>query len=356
MMASANVLRRFLVGFEGTIVPRDLSAMLRGGLAGVALYRRNWETLAGLRALTEAIRAAAGREVLIGMDQEGGTPFSLPEPFTQWPSPAALGALGDETAVEQVAHSMALELRSVGCNLNFAPMLDLHVNPSSPVTTGRSFGGDPQLVARLGAGCLRGFSSGGVLSCAKHFPGHGHAALDPHADLPVFHGDAARLEAMELAPFAAAIAAGAPTIMTAHILLPGIDPKQPASLSRALLHDTLRMKMGFRGVILADDLGMGAIRQRYGAGHAAIAAFQAGADIVMLCHDWTQVAPAVEAVQRVYESHNFDEIEWRAAHLRIETLSKRCISPPDSNPPLTAIGCSEHRTLAKGLLARIAKM
>jgi beta-N-acetylhexosaminidase len=353
MMASANVLRRFLVGFEGTRVPRDLGARLRGGLAGVAIYRRNWETVAGLRALTDAIRAAAGREVLNGMDQEGGTPFSLPEPFTQWPSPAALGGLNDEAAVEEVAHAVALELRAAGCNLNFAPLLDLHVNPASPVTTGRSYGGDPQLVARLGTACLRGLHSGGVLGCAKHFPGHGDATLDPHTDLPVFHGDAARLETMELVPFSAAIAAEVPAIMTAHILLPGIDSKQPASLSRALLQDTLRMKMGFRGVILADDLGMGAIRQRYGAGHAAIAAFQAGADVVMLCHDWALVAPALEAVQRVYESHNFDEIEWRAAHLRIETLLQRCRGGSSDPPALDVIGCAQHRALADQLFARI---
>ncbi len=356
MMASANVLRRFLVGFEGAALPRAVRRLLHEGLAGVALYKRNWDTVEGLRALTEQIRAAAGHEVLIGIDQEGGTPFSLPEPFTQWPSPAALGRLGDETAVEQVAHAVALELRAAGCNLNFAPMLDLHVNPSSPVTTQRSYGGDPQRVARMGAACLRGLARGGVLGCAKHFPGHGDATLDPHADLPIFHGDAARLEAMELVPFTAAIAAGAPAVMTAHILLPELDAERPATLSRRIIHETLRVRMGFRGVVFADDLGMGAIRQRYGAGHAAISALQAGVDMAMLCHDSALVAPAVEAVQRVYESHNFDEIEWRAAHLRVEELLRRCRGGSSDPPALNVIGCAEHRALADDLRARVVRL
>src|SRR5215472_5531688 len=151
---------------------------------------------------------------------------------------------------------MALELRAVGCNLDFAPMLDLHVNPNSPVTKDRSFGADPQLVAKLGAAFARGLHSGGVLSCAKHFPGHGDASVDPHLDLPVFEGTMGRLKSTELVPFAAAIAAGVPLVMTAHILLPRVEPEIPASLSRGILYGVLRQKMDFNGLILTDDLGM----------------------------------------------------------------------------------------------------
>ncbi len=215
--------------------------------------------------------------------------------------------MGDAEAAEKIAHAMAVEIRAAGCNLDFAPMLDLHVNPESPVTRDRSFGSDPNLVARMGAAFDHGLRQGGVLSCAKHFPGHGDAAVDPHLDLPVFAGTMVRLESTELVPFAAAIASGTELIMTAHILLPQIDADNPASLSRLMLDQVLRRGMKFNGIILADDLGMGAIAKRYGPGDAAVRAIRAGTDIAMLCHDWAAVAPAIKAVRSAHEEGQFDD-------------------------------------------------
>ncbi|MGH9681555.1 MAG: glycoside hydrolase family 3 N-terminal domain-containing protein, partial [Candidatus Acidiferrales bacterium] len=177
---------RFLLGFEGESLPAKLAEYLARGLAGIVIYQRNYSSVEGLRDLTAEIRRAAERPVLIGIDQEGGTRFALREPFTPWPSAADLGRAGDPGLAGQVARAMAVELRAAGCNLNFAPMLDLHVNPESPVTKGRSFGGDPRLVAKMGAAFDKGLRAGGVLSCAKHFPGHGDTVVDPHRDLPVF--------------------------------------------------------------------------------------------------------------------------------------------------------------------------
>jgi beta-N-acetylhexosaminidase len=299
-----------------------------------------------------AIREVAGRTVLIGIDQEGGTRFALREPFTAWPSAAELGRLGDVESVEQIARAMATELRAVGCNVNFAPMLDLHVNPESPVTKDRSFGSDPNLVARMSAAFDRGLRSGGVLSCAKHFPGHGDAAVDPHLDLPVFAGTMKRLELAELVPFAAAVAAGVPLVMTAHILLPQIDPENPASLSRMMLDGVLRHRLGFDGVILADDLGMGAIAKRYAPGEAAVQTLRAGTDIAMLCHDWSSVAPAIVAVRKAKQEGGFDEDAWRASLNRIE---RACIQAeaPERMPSIDILGCQEYQRLAEGIRARL---
>src|SRR5580692_7262315 len=232
-----SVLARFMVGFDGHSLPDELAEYLARGLAGVVIYQRNFTSAKGLRELTSAIRSAAGRPVLIGIDQEGGTRFALREPFTSWPSAAELGRIGDPDCAEQVARAIAAELRAAGCNLDFAPMLDLHMNAESPVTKDRSFG------------------------------------ADPHLDLPVFEGTMTRLETTELVPFAAAVAAGVPLVMTAHILLPRIDPDVPASLSRSILEGVLRRRLNFDGMILADDLGMGAIAKRYGAGEAAVRTF-----------------------------------------------------------------------------------
>jgi beta-N-acetylhexosaminidase len=347
-----SVLARFMLGFQGDSLPGELAEYLALGLAGVVLYQRNFPSAQGLQELTSQIREAAGRPVLIGIDQEGGTRFALREPFTAWPSAAELGQLGDAEAVDQVAHAMADELRAVGCNLNFAPMLDLHTNPESPVTKDRSFGADPNRVARLGAAFDRGLRAGGVLSCAKHFPGHGDAAVDPHLDLPVFAGTMERLEAAELVPFAAAISSGVPLMMTAHILLPQIDPENPASLSRAMLDGVLRRGMGFRGVILADDLGMGAIARQYGPGEASVRTLRAGTDIAMLCHDWAAVRPAIAAVRKARQEKHFDQEEWGASLQRIQNACTLA-EPAAPRPSIDILGCEKNQQLAEETRARL---
>jgi len=347
-----SVLARFMLGFDGETLPSELAEYLERGLAGVVLYKRNFRSVEGLRELTTQIRRAAGRPVLIGIDQEGGARFALQAPFTAWPSAAEVGRARDIGLTEQVARAMAVELRVAGCNLNFAPMLDLNVNPESPVTKDRSFGADPQLVAKMGVAFDRGLRAGRVLSCAKHFPGHGDTSVDPHHDLPVFSGTMERLESAELVPFAAIVAAGVPMVMTAHILLPMIDPERPASLSRTMLDGVLRRRMGFRGIILADDLGMGAIAKRYGPGEAAIETLRAGTDIAMLCHDWQAVAPAIDAVRQAHEAGRFDPAEWRSS---LERIGRACALAelPVPEAGLEILACEEFRALAAAIRARI---
>jgi beta-N-acetylhexosaminidase len=347
-----SVLARFMLGFEGQSLPSELAEYLSQGLAGVVIYQRNFASASHLLELTSAIRRAAARPVLIGIDQEGGTRFALKEPFTVWPSATELGRIGDAQLVEQVARGIALELSAVGCNVNFAPMLDLHVNSESPVTKNRSFGADPHLVARMGVAFDRGMRSGGVLSCAKHFPGHGDAAVDPHHDLPVFGESMERLESAELVPFVAAITAGVPLVMTAHIMLPRIDPDVPASLSRFLLYEVLRRRMQFAGVILADDLGMGAIANRYDPGESAVRTLRAGTDMAMLCHDRSAVAPAITAVRNAKREDQFDEDEWR---LSLDRIGRACSNAEASGPrpSLDILGRDEHLLLAKEIRARL---
>ncbi len=191
-----------------------------------------------------------------------------------------------------------------------------------------------------------------MLSCAKHFPGHGDTLVDPHHDLPVFAGTMERLESAELVPFAAAVAAGVPLVMTAHILLPRIDADRPASLSRKMLDGVLRRRMGFSGVILADDLGMGAIARRYGAAEAAVETLRAGTDIAMLCHDWPSVAPAVAAVRQAHEAGGLDAAEWRASSERIERACALA-ELPAPQPTLEILACDEFRALAAAIRARL---
>jgi len=344
-----------MLGFDGDSLPGELAEYLAHGLAGVVIYQHNFRSAEHLEKLTARIREAAGRPVLIGIDQEGGTRFALKEPFTAWPSAAELGQLDNTDLTEKIARAIAIELRAVGCNLNFAPMLDLHVNPESPVTRDRSFGFDPDLVARMGAAFDRGLRSGGVLSCAKHFPGHGDAVMDPHLDLPILTATMTHLESAELVPFAAAVAAGVPLIMTAHILLSGIDPENAASLSRTMLDGVLRRRLQFGGVILADDLGMGAIARQHGSGDAAVRTFRAGTDIAMLCHDWSAVAPAIAAVRKARREESFDEHEWRACLDRVERVCAQS-EPPGPRPPMETLGCPENILLAEEIRSRLKQI
>ncbi len=308
-----------------------------------------------MRILTDAIRRAAKQPVSIGIDQEGGsTRFSLPPPFTAWPSPSELGALDDVALVDQVARAMAREMRAAGVNLDFAPMLDLATNPTSPVTSGRSFGADPQKVARLGIAFLGGLAAEGILACAKHFPGHGDTAIDPHIDLPRFDGTPERLAQQELVPFAAAIAAGVPTIMTAHILLPQLDPDRPASISPIVLEGILRRQLRFDGAILADDLGMGAIARRYGPGESVVKTLAAGSDIAMLCHDSSVVPGAIDAVAQSLQEGRFDRAQWSAGRTRIARMHEQLRAASQPLPSLDVVGCAEHRALAEEIRARLA--
>jgi beta-N-acetylhexosaminidase len=347
------VLERLLLGFHGDTVPQEIEALLGAGLSGIALYRRNFGSPAELRALTDALRRAAAGPLLIGIDQEGGTRFSLPPPFTAWPSPADLGRLGSAGLVDEVARAIAAELRAVGVNADFAPMLDLAMNPESPVTKDRSFGRAPSEVACLGVAFLHGLEKGGVLGCAKHFPGHGDTMLDPHLDLPVFDGSPERLRQEEFVPFAAAIQAGAPMIMTAHILLPKIDANLPASLSPTVLEGMLRRALKFDGVILADDLGMGALARRYGCGDSAVMALDAGTDIAMLCHNESVVPSVVESVRGALETGRFDAARWTASRTRIARLRQTIGAAETPAPPLSIIGCRAHLLLAQDIRDRL---
>lgn len=224
----------------------------------------------------------SGVPLLIGIDQEGGRVARLREGFTLFPGNMALGATGDPLLAERAASVTGRELRTLGINVDFAPVLDVNVNPENPVIGDRSFGSSPEAVARFGFAAARGYREGGVLPVAKHFPGHGDTSVDSHLGLPLVPHGRERLEEVELAPFRAVFDAGVQAVMTAHVRVPALEPEQlPATFSRKVLRDLLRDDMGFRGIVFTDSMGMGAIRKGWSPGEAAVLAFQAGADMLI---------------------------------------------------------------------------
>ena len=269
-----------LPGFEGPTVPDWVRRRIDEGLGGVVLYAWNVESGEQLRALTDDLRSERD-DLVIAIDEEGGDVTRLEAATgSSYPGNAALGVVDDLELTERIAASIGAELADVGVNLDFAPVADVNTNPLNPVIGIRSFGSDAELVARHVAAFVRGLQSSGVAACAKHFPGHGDTAVDSHLALPVV--DSLELDA--LVPFRAAIEADAQSIMTAHIVVRSIG-ETPATMSREILHDLLRVELGFSGAVVTDALEMKAISAGVGVEEGAVRAILAGADALCLGHD-----------------------------------------------------------------------
>ena len=272
-----------MIRLFGTALDADTAAFIRANtIRGACLFRQNMVDAAQLTRFTGALRAALGPQALVALDQEGGAVVRatwVPEP----PSAMALGAADDPALAREVGAAVARAVRALGFNWNFAPVLDLNNNPHNPVIAERSFGADPERATRIALAWMAGSESEGVACCVKHFPGHGDTHVDSHRDLPTVDKPRDELERFEFAPFrlAAQGANAAPAMMTAHIVYPALDPRNPATMSHAILTGVLRDDFGYQGVIITDGMDMHAIAHRYGAGQAAVNALVAGADMVM---------------------------------------------------------------------------
>ncbi|WP_324716469.1 beta-N-acetylhexosaminidase [Carboxydochorda subterranea] len=340
-MAAALPLERqvgqlLMVGFPGVEPPPSLLERIeRGEVGGVILFSRNVKTPDQVRSLVRQLQdvslhagvpgGQAGIGLLIATDQEGGRVVRLKPPATWFPSAMALGATGDVELVEALALAMGRQLRAVGVNMDLAPVLDVNNNPANPVIGLRSYGEDPQLVARLGAAAVRGLQSAGVAATGKHFPGHGDTALDSHVDLPVVPHDRERLERVELVPFRAAIAGGISAIMTSHVVFPAIEPEpgRPATHSRAVLEGLLRGELGFGGLIVTDCLEMRAISDRFEPGEAAVRAFEAGADLILVSHTESRQREAYRALVDAARSGRISRQRLRESVERVLALKRR---------------------------------
>jgi beta-N-acetylhexosaminidase len=296
----ADIGRLLWIGFEAPAIDDDLRNVLAAGDAGgVTLFRRNLpmgaegaETdLAALRELNDqlhAVGASSGDPLLISVDQEGGRVQRIKAPTTHYPPMFSFAAAPDAQAAQEalaLGQKMAEELVAWGFDIDFAPVLDVHTNPANPIIGDRAFSDQPEAVALRALAFAKGLQAGGILSCGKHFPGHGDTATDSHLSLPRLDHDLGRLRAVELLPFVRAIEAKIPMIMTAHVVFAALDAQVPATLSRRVITGLLREELGFAGVIVSDDLDMKAIADNFGVGDAAIAAIEAGCDVLLLCRN-----------------------------------------------------------------------
>jgi beta-N-acetylhexosaminidase len=258
------------VGFEGTSAPPELLGRIaRSEVGTVILFRPNVVDPVQLGALVAQLRGAAPADLplVVAADQEGGLVQRVRAPATEWPPMMAVAAAGRPGLSQAVGRALGEELALLGIGWNFAPVLDVHTNPANPVIGNRAFGTSTSAVITHALAFWAGLRAAGVQGCGKHFPGHGDTVTDSHHDLPVVAHDEARVRMVELAPFAAAIRAGAEALMTAHVVFPAFaqasSPDQPATLSHRLATTLLREELGFEGLLVSDDLGMRAVADRY---------------------------------------------------------------------------------------------
>lgn len=332
-------------GFDGGALPERYRTALREGRRGGAiLFRRNVPDLEQTAALCRAIAEASEEPPFIGVDQEGGRVTRLPAPFLTLPPMRRLAASGDADLVREAAAAVGAELAALGFNLDFAPILDVDSNPDNPIIGDRAFSSDPHEVARLALAFAEGLGSEGILGCGKHFPGHGDTSVDSHVDLPVLAHDRARLERVELIPFAAAARAKLPTLMSAHVVCEGVDPGVPATLSRRICTELLRGVLGYEGVLFSDDLEMAAVAARYPVEHSAVESIRAGCDVLLICKDQ-------DLQDRAHAALVLEAERDPAFRARCEEASSRSILARRSAPP-RLIDASERSSHIDGARSR----
>ncbi|ATW25196.1 glycoside hydrolase family 3 [Candidatus Formimonas warabiya] len=240
--------------------------------------------------------------LFLSIDEEGGQISRVPDELIKIPTSKKIGEMNNSSLSYQIGSIIGEELHSFGLNMDFAPVLDINSNPQNPVIGDRAFGSDAGIVSKLGIQTMKGLHGQNIISVVKHFPGHGDTATDSHLGLPTVNNDMERLNSFELLPFSAAIKNKVDAIMIAHILLSKIDPDNPASLSQIVITDLLREKMGFDGVVITDDMTMGAILNSYEIGEAAVKSINAGSDMILVCHDYAKEEAVIKALQQAAET------------------------------------------------------
>lgn len=335
----------FLFGFEGTTASQATVSLLRDtDAAGVLLLARNITGPAQVRRLVSDLEQKLGRRLIVSIDHEGGWVMRFTAGVTFVPGNGALGRAGDPALAERTGAVMARELRAMGVNFNLGPVVDVLGPGYNPGIGIRSYGRDPELVGRLGAAFIRGQEGHGVAACAKHFPGKGAATVDAHVDLPTIKLTPAQLES-HLAPFRDAARAGVASVMTSHVLMPAVDKLAPATFSRKAVHGLLRKRLGYRGLIVSDDLCMGAVTKRMPVGEAAVSALAAGHDLLIVAHGEALMREAHEAVGLALEGGLLPPAERRALDARLASFLKKWAKGPAAKAPApdTALACETAR-------------
>nr|BFE86744.1 hypothetical protein GCM10020093_093450 [Planobispora longispora] len=327
---------------------------------GVILFpwAQNVKNVRQVVALTNGLQAASPRiPLLVGADQENGLVSRLAPLVTKFPGASVIGSTGDPSLARRAAEATGAELRALGVNLDFAPVADVNINPRNPVIGPRAYGSDPKKVAPMVAAAVRGFHDAGIAATAKHFPGHGDTGVDSHTGLPVIRHSRAQWDRLDAPPFAAAIREDVDMIMSAHVVMPKLDPSgDPATLSKPILTGLLRQRLGFEGVVSTDALDMAGVRKKYGDGEVAVRAILAGADLLLMPPDYRKAHAAVLAAVESgrIPAERLDESVRRLLTLKAGRGILERAPAADPAEAERTLRSAEHRELAS-LISRKAR-
>jgi len=338
-------------GFGGLEAPATVHRWLsEEAVAGLILFKRNIADVDQAAALIASCTEVHNPELplLVCVDQEGGRVARFQEPLLQLPPMQTLAAAGDTQLTHDAAEVLGRQLRSIGINLDFAPVLDVDTNPQNPVIGDRAFGGTPDVVIEHALAFADGLHDGGVLSCGKHFPGHGDTDLDSHLALPTLRHDLERLNEVELVPFRAA-AKRIPSVMTAHVVFEAVDLDVPATMSAAAIGKLLRDDVGFEGAVFSDDLEMKAITERYSIEEAGVLAIEAGCDLLLVCSDLEAAARLREMLATEAGRSESFRARLTDARLRADALRRRLHELPPPIPLQNALQSAEAQAVKERL-------
>lgn len=342
-------------GFDGTRVTKALKRLIQKyRVGGFIFFTRNIESPKQLRELIRNLQGLADYPLLFAIDQEGGRVFRLKKPFTEIPPMAVLGRYYQQTRdgrlIQRIGEVMARELRVVGINWDLAPVVDVHSNPKNPIIGDRAFSFDPHIVSVCAAHLIRGLRQGGVLSCVKHFPGHGATSTDSHKVLPIVNALGRLLWRRDMAPYKYLVSRHlVDSIMTAHVLYPEWDTQEMATLSEKIIAQRLRGNLGYGGVVVSDDLHMRAIQDDYSVAEACIRFFEVSGDLVLICRDPDEQIGVIERViTEVGGPPSLIKL-LRTSDLRLRRFRKK-LPPPLGRTSLRELGHPSHRRVLAELL------
>ncbi|TDL70835.1 beta-N-acetylhexosaminidase [Paenibacillus amylolyticus] len=316
-----------LAGVQGTTLDDQAKQMITDQkVGGIIFYANNVTTLEGTAKFVQSIKETNQSNpvpIFMSVDQEGGKVSRMPETVESIPSSRKVGETNDSALAETMGELLARQVQLAGFNVDFAPVLDVNSNPKNPVIGDRSFGSSAELVTRMGIAEMKGLRNEGIIPVAKHFPGHGDTSVDSHLDLPVVNKTEKQLAELEWIPFQAAVKDQVEAVMVAHILFPKLDPDHPASLSDVIIGEHLRGKFKYDGVVITDDLSMGAIAKNFKLDQAALATVKAGSDILLVAHSYESAKTIFDTLISAVKSGKITESRIDESVYRILALKQQ---------------------------------
>ncbi|MBU3158595.1 beta-N-acetylhexosaminidase [Clostridium frigoris] len=316
-----------IVGMDGYTINNNITNLIKQHkVSGVILFRKNVENSNQLLSLINSIKinnSLNKAPLFVSVDEEGGRVSRMPYEIKELPSNQIIGNKNNPDLSYNIGKIIGEELKTYGFNMDFAPVLDINSNPNNPIIGDRSFGNNAKIVSKLGIKTMKGISNNNIIPVVKHFPGHGDTSVDSHVGLPLVSKDLKTLNNFELLPFKEAIKNNADAIMVAHILLNKIDNSNPASMSKLVITDILRKKLKFNGVVITDDMTMAAIIKYNDIGDAAIKSFNAGSDIILVCHEYNNELKVINSLKAAVQSKTISEKRLNDSVYRILKLKEK---------------------------------